>query len=116
MALLEGMYVAGKCEGFESTPWRNDPNKYNHRIGISREFTGQFGAVEKKIEVIDVPQDFVSKFQAQAQQLKGQQVIIRVVAQARAGGRNGAFLSLFAPADSDLLPQARPQAVAKQAS
>lgn len=104
--MKQGVFVLGKCVGFASEPWaRNGKSGVNHRIGISREYQNQWGETETETMSVDVAQDGAEKFSKQASMLKGQPVAIRVVPIAKVGGKKGAFYTLFAPTESDLIPQ-----------
>lgn len=109
MSIIEGVYVMGTCVGYSETPWKNDDSRMNRTIGISRTFTDKWDQTVTDIVEVEVPADGAEKFKKQAAMLKGKAVMLRVIPMAKAGGRNGAFLKLFAPKESDLLPQA-PQA------
>lgn len=102
---LEGLFIFGECKGFVSEPWeKNGRSGINNKIGIARHYETKWGESTSEVIQIDVPRDSVEKFRNQAQMLKGQYVYIRVAALPKAGGRNGAFLTYFAPKDADLLP------------
>jgi hypothetical protein len=104
--MKQGFFVLGKCVGFAAEQWaRNGKSGTNYRLGISREYEGHFGQVETDTMQIDVAQDIAQKIEKQVAMLKGQPVAIRVIPSAKVGGKNGAWLSLFAPKDSDLIPQ-----------
>lgn len=98
-----GTYLVGICQGYAETPWRNDPTKHNRQIGIARTYAGQFGE-ESVIERVEVSMQDSVRFAGEAEKHKGKQVMLRVLVRAKVGGKNGAFLSLFAPSYSAILP------------
>lgn len=105
-AHFEGVFVMGICIGVVSESWqRNGRSGVNWRLGISRTYSDKWGQEMTEVTQVDVAGDAVEKIQKQAQMLKGKPVLIRVVPLAKVGGRNGAFITLFAPSDSDLILQ-----------
>lgn len=105
MAKLQGFYLCGILEGFSSTPWTNDSTKLNHRIGISRVFQDEWGNESRDTIRVDVPMDSVEVIRKQAEMLKHKPVMVRVVPQAKAGGRTGSWLSVFIPQGENIIPQ-----------
>lgn len=105
-AQLEGVYVMGSCVGVVSEAWaRNGKSGINWRLGVSRTYADKWGQETTEVIQVDIAAEGVEKLQKQALQLKGKPCMIRVFPIAKVGGRNGAFFTLFAPAESDLLPQ-----------
>lgn len=102
---LEGFYLAGRLEGFSMTPWTNNPEKFNYRVGISRSYEDKWGNTTKDVVEVDVSMEAVQVIQKQCEMLKGKDVIVRVVPSARAGGRNGAWLSVYIPKGESIVPQ-----------
>lgn len=102
----EGVYVMGTCVGFVSEPWaRNGRSGTNYRLGIARSYVDKWGNRQTEVMQIDCAADGAEKIAKQAARLKGEAVAIRVVPLAKVGGRSGAFSTLFAPKESDLVPQ-----------
>lgn len=105
-AHYEGVYVMGVCVGVVSESWaRNGKSGVNWRLGLSRTYADKWGQETTEVIQVDIAADGVEKLQRQANMLKGKACMIRVFPIAKVGGRNGAFITLFAPAESDLLPQ-----------
>lgn len=105
MAKLQGFFLCGILEGFASTPWTNDASKFNHRLGISRVFEDEWGNESRETVRVDVPLQSVEMMRKQAEMLKGKAVMVRVVPQARQGGKTGVWLSVFVPQGENLVPQ-----------
>jgi hypothetical protein len=106
MSNNQGVFVMGICRGVVSEAWeRNGRSGINWRLGIAREYQDKWGQSTSDVIQVDVAANAVQKIQQQAAMLKDKPVMIRVVPMGKAGGRNGAFVTLFAPQDSDLLPQ-----------
>lgn len=102
----EGIFVMGRCVGFLAEPWsRNGKSGTNYRLGISRTYADRWGTEVTDVMQVDCAQDGAEKFGKQAAMLKDQPVAIRVFPIAKTGGRTGAFFTLFAPKESDLIPQ-----------
>ena len=105
MNTIQGVFIIGKCMGFVSEPWqRGGRSGVNNKIGVARTYEDKWGNTMTEIMQIDVPAKAVNKFREQAEMMKGTQVMIRVAPIAKQGGRSGAFLTYFAPEDSNLIP------------
>lgn len=105
MAKLEGFYLAGTLEGFSMTPWTNNAEKFNYRVGISRSYEDKWGNRTKDVVEVDVSLEAVQVIQKQCDMLKGKEVMVRVVPAAKTGGRNGAWLSVYIPKGESIIPQ-----------
>ena len=95
--LALGNYVLGICKDFRSEPWNNDPTKFNHRLIISRPYHDQYGNEQTDVTVVDINQEDVQAVQTQVAQFRDKAVVCPVAQVARAGGRNGAWLSVRMP-------------------
>jgi len=100
-----GFYVCGQVVGFAERPWQSDPSKVNYEIGIGRPYTNDFGQPDVDVTRVQVPADRAAELRAVVEKLRGKFVSVRVVVNARKGGRDGAFLSVYMPRTSDLVPQ-----------
>ncbi len=103
--LLSGTYVVGHFLGYEEKAWANDATKYNRRIGIkTSEYETSFGQVGSNVQLVDIQSQDVDYIKNSINDLDGKLVKVPVVFRARAGGRNGAFLSCFMPKDARISP------------
>lgn len=92
-----GNYITGICRDFRSEPWTNDPTKFNHRLILVRPYADQYGNEQTDVTVVDVNQEDVQQVQSLVAKFRDKAVICPVVHSARAGGRNGAWLSTRLP-------------------
>lgn len=102
---MNGLYVFGECLGVKATPWRNDPNKYNYRLGIKDTFINSWGQTVADVFEIDIPLDHIQTVKAQAELLNGKKISVRIRAVAKQGGRNGAFLLYYVADPVQLVEQ-----------
>lgn len=102
---MMGVFMFGKLAGVVAEPWnRNGKSGVNYQIGISRTYQDKWGESKTETMQVNCAEDGFSKFQKQGDMLKGQDVYLRVVPMAKTGGKNGSWLSYFAPKESDILP------------
>lgn len=85
---------------FVSEPWSNDKTKFNHKIILSNPFLDSNGFQQTEVMSIDIAHDDVHRVQQLSSELKGKQVILPCIFNARKGGKNGAWLSRFMPKGS----------------
>lgn len=102
MSLQLGSYVVGICKEFRSEPWNNDPTKFNHRLIISRPYLDQYENEQTDVTIIDINTDDVHAVQNQVASFRNKAIICPVAMVARAGGRNGAWLSTRMPKNEKL--------------
>jgi len=100
-----GLYLFGRVMGFSERPWHSDPSKLNYELGIGRDYQNEWGDASTDVTRVTVPADRVPEIKALAEKFKGKYVSVRVIVNARKGGRDGAFLSFFLPKTSDLVVQ-----------
>jgi len=100
-----GLYLFGQVVGVSERPWSSDAFKFNYEVGIGRPYVNEWGEPDTDVTRVVVPADRWQEVKAAAEKFKGQMVSVRVIASARKGGRDGAFLSFFMPKQSDLIPQ-----------
>lgn len=104
--MYQGFYVFGVCIGVVSEPWnRNGRSGVNNRLGVEKVYQDKYGREVRDLIEIDLPATEVERFRNAAQQMKGKPVFLRVQPMPKAGGRNGAFMTYFAPSDSQLVLQ-----------
>ena len=100
ISIQNGFQVVGVMHGFVSEPWTNDHTKFNHKIILSNPFLDSNGFQQTEVMNIDVAHDDVHRVQKLANELKGKQVILPCICNARKGGKHGAWLSRFLPKGS----------------
>ncbi|MDH2435387.1 hypothetical protein QCD60_23025 [Pokkaliibacter sp. MBI-7] len=104
MQLQFGEYVCGVVQDVISEPWSSDPTKFNHRVLMIRPYSDQYGNPQTDVMQIDIAAEEVQPMRAQLQHFRGQPALLQVVAQARSGGRNGAWLRRFKPKGANFIP------------
>lgn len=77
--ILDGQYIVGVFQDFESLPWKNDPSKFNHRLAISRNFEDRFGNIQNSYVFVNVAQDDVMRLNELKNKLKGKRVMAQVI-------------------------------------
>ncbi len=101
--IMEGEYIAGTMLGYSETPWKNDANKFNRTVGVmTGQYTDQYGQSHSNTISVDVQFDDAERIKAIAEKTKGSSVMIPVVHVAKAGGKNGAWLSRFIPKGAEI--------------
>lgn len=101
---LEGYYICGVCVGFASTPWKKDPSKFNHQIGIRVSFgSDAFGQPNEETVTVDVSPEDVPVIQSQANEYKDKPVMIPVRVFARSYGDKN-FISTMLSKGSRIQP------------
>lgn len=88
-----GIFVIGELIGYKAQAWKNDPSRFNHRIGIKQSSVDSWGQESASVLELDIPMSLVEQIKAQAETLKGKLVSIKIKPLAKQGGRNGAFLT-----------------------
>jgi hypothetical protein len=107
--MLEGQFIAGVMLGYQETPWPTDSTKFNRRVGIKTgTYKDSFGQQHINTELIDVQYDDCEAVKAVCTLLAGKSVIVPVVAVARKGGKEGAWLSMFMPKGVKITEQVLP--------
>jgi len=99
----QGLFFIGLLEGYASKPWRSDPNKFNHKIGVSRQTTDDYGQVKTETQDIEVygDQPTLQKIQDFANKNVGKLVRVPVFAAAM-NGQSGAWLKYTIRKDSPI--------------
>ena len=103
MSMQNGTFVIGEFNQVKSEPWSTDATKFNHRIVLNNPYQDQYGNGQVEVITIDVSPEDLPIIQKQSSAIVGKQVMIPVVCQARAGGRNGAWLSRRMPKGSKIM-------------
>jgi hypothetical protein len=107
----QGFYLFGICKGFRVDQRTADGKTYvNYRLGIARTYQGHYDETNEEVIEVDILQDDQANIGKVAEAYKGKPVVIEVVPRARKGGKQGAWLSLFAPKGSALHLQTMPAA------
>lgn len=100
--MRDGVVVVGEFLGVSSEPWnRNGKSGVNHRMGIGRKYIDRYGQTLLDTINVDLSQEFLAKLNAD--QLKGKRVAVDVLARGKPGGPSGAWLSLFATRDAEIV-------------
>jgi hypothetical protein len=99
-----GWFVIGEYIGFREEPWATDPSKFNRQIGIKvGEYDKGFGEMATDVVRVDVfDQPALDFIRSNGEKLKGKQVKVCVVPNARPG-KKGPWLSVAMPRGA--LPQ-----------
>lgn len=100
---MRGEFIIGTMLGYSETPWVNDPTKFNRKVGIvTSEYLDQFGQSQTQTVTVDISFEEAAKVAQVAEKLKGKEVIVPCISLAKAGGKNGAWLSRFMPKGSEI--------------
>ena len=94
-ALQNGRYYVGTIQNFESVPWTTDPTKFNHRLVMINQYDDRYGNSQTQYENFNVHPEDIQRIQTLANSAKGEQVIFAMGAQAKKGGKNGAWLDQY---------------------
>lgn len=98
-----GNYVVGVLKGFSSVPWKTDPSKFNHRLGVCiGSYQDEWGQDHETIQTIDIQAADIERIKKFAADHSGRVVIVPAVFRARPGGRDGAWMSCFMPKDQEI--------------
>jgi len=98
--MKSGVYLYGRCVGFQSEPWSNPQtgaSGTNFTLGIARDYQDNWGNQQTDVTRVSVSQDDVARVQELANKFKDKPVEVQIVQLARKGGKNGAWLSTFLP-------------------
>lgn len=95
--MLNGNYLIGVMQGFESKPWATDPTKFNHKLFIVNQFEDRFGNIQSNYDALNINPEDVQRVQQIANSMNGKQVIVPVIYQAKKGGKDGAWLDSRLP-------------------
>ena len=93
-----GFTLTGIFKGFRSTPWKNDPTKFNHRIGIATLKDDGYGGQSENLIEVDILQEDIPRIQQSQNDYLGKYVMINVVPMAK--GKS--WLSCFMPKGSEI--------------
>lgn len=104
VVLNNGFHAVGIFHEFKSSPWANDPTKFNHRILLANPFQDANGFNQTDVVFIDVSNQDVERIRGLESNFKGKQVIIPCRFEAKKGGKNGAWLSKFLPKGAQIQP------------
>jgi len=98
-----GTYVTGIIKGFKSTPWKNDPTKFNHKLGlVVGSYQDEWGTDHEQLQAVDIQAADVERVRKLAADHQGTLAIVPAVFRARPGGRDGAWLSVFMPQQAEI--------------
>lgn len=97
-----GTFIYGRLVGYTESAWAsNGRSGLNRRLGIvARSYTDSFGQVQENTTIVDVSEAMVPYVKECVAKFTGKPVAIQVVYQAKKGGAQGAFLSVYLPKDS----------------
>ena len=99
--LPQGVLISGVCKGYRSTI-RGDYT--NESIGIAIQMDDGYGGVTETIEEISIYGDAKERIKAQAETMKGKNVVISVLRRAMKSDRTqNAYLSQGIHANSNLI-------------
>ena len=99
-----GLNIVGVFKGFKSTPWKSDPSKFNHQIGIATYLNDGFGGQKENITLIDILTQDIEYIQSHQNDFIGKLVSLPVVARAK----NKDWLTFFKPVDTKIELLANP--------
>jgi hypothetical protein len=99
---MKGSFIAGRLIGYNESPWSsNGRSGVNRRLGIvARSYTDTFGQTQEETTTVDIPEQMVPYVQSIVDKNIGKEIIIPCIFQAKKGGLQGAFLSIYMPKDS----------------
>jgi len=102
----DGDFSVGVFQQFESVAWKNDPNKFNHRVVISRTYTDRFGNATQNYSFVNIHPDDVTRLSQLERQLNGKRVMVPVVNNLKSDLRREkpyAFLDTYMPKGSQII-------------
>lgn len=104
---MQGNYLCGRLLGVQSTPWKNDPSKFNHRIGVAVDTVNDWGEPVTETKTADVQHNDLQRLQSFATANKGKMVAIPVGINCRELKRDGvinkAWVSMWVPNGAEVL-------------
>lgn len=100
-----GFVLIGEMVGVDSTPWASDSNKFNHNLGVKVGVRKDNYQVEHTdVKTVSINGDDLQRVKEIVEKCRGKTVAIQVVPNAKAGGRTGAWLSVFMPKGAEITP------------
>lgn len=111
MNLVNGQYAVGIMQGFITTPWKNDPQRFNNEIVLYREYEDRYGNISRDYTNIKVGNDDIPRARELGNKLKGKRCIVACVNNVKSGiskdKKPYAFLDTYLPRDGNIteLPQ-----------
>jgi hypothetical protein len=98
----KGHYIVGIYLGYKEEPWTKG-NGTNRKIGLqTNEYLDDFEQVVKTTTRVDVSPEHSNYYKSHHDELIGKLVMVPVLAKARAGGKEGAWLSLYQPKNTEI--------------
>lgn len=98
-----GVFIQGICKGYVAEPWRSDPNKVNHIVGVARLVTDRFSEMKEDVFSLNLYSDpeSVKRLSEQANKFKGKTVRIQVFPSAKPG-KSGPWTSYLVPKEANI--------------
>lgn len=97
--IATGSIYRGILLGMQSTPWKNDATKFNHKLGISVQVPNDFGGFDSETKSLEIPGDELPKYQQYCADYTGKMIEVSFIYSLRKW-KDNTFLNEYIPANA----------------